>query len=135
MKTTAQEALKAFEDTWLTTDWSAMTAAQKNSHIANHYALKIAASKEIEANRVEAEAQAVTDNANRKALYISKLQARGFACDNSQADWYKLFNRPEIFGVHWKSRADLEYNKSLTNGGIDYFLLKVVELYYEYVKD
>lgn len=131
MTTTAQKALEDFEKTWLTIAWSTMTTTQKNTHIANHYALKIAAAKEIKANRIEAEAEQVALTAQRRQQAITYLQNHGFAVDNSQADWYKLYNRPRIFGANWQAQAD--YQMSLSTG-VDYFIAKAYELWEEFVK-
>jgi len=68
--TIAQEALKAFEDSWITTNWEILTTNQKQTHIGQHYGLKIDAAKEIEANRIEAEQQAVIDAETRRQQAI-----------------------------------------------------------------
>jgi hypothetical protein len=125
MTTTAQTALQTFEDSFKTVNFTGMTAAQKTTFIANLYALKIAAAKEIETNRIESETQAVTDNETRKQALIVKLQAKGFLCDNSKADWYKVYNRPMIFGANWQKQADYQISIST---GVYYFLNKVIEL-------
>jgi hypothetical protein len=125
METTANTALQTFEDTFKTVNYTGMTAAQKQTFVLNHYALKIAAAKENEANRIESEGQQVIDSASRKQVFITKLQAKGFLCDNSQADWYKVYNRPEIFGKNWQNQADYQISIST---GVDYFLNKVREL-------
>jgi hypothetical protein len=130
MTTIAQKALNDFEDSFKTINYTGMTAAQKTTFISNHYALKIAAVKETEANRIESEAQSIIDIENRKQLAISKLQTKGFNCDNSQSDWYKVYNRPEIFGVNWQKQAD--YQMSISPG-VDYFLNKVRELIDQYL--
>lgn len=127
-KSTAQ---KAFEKTWLTLDWSALTAAQKQAHIIQHYGLMIASAKEAETNRVAGEASQVTITANRKQQAITFLTTHGFACDNSQADWDKLYNRPKIFGANWKSQADYQFSIST---GVDYFLNHAYALWME-IKD
>lgn len=136
MTTTAQDALKTYEDNWKKQSsldaFNVATAANRAAYLATWMEKKMAAAIEIEANRIEAEAAQATADANRKALYISKLKARGFACDNSTADWYKLYNRPHIFGANWKAQADYQISIST---GVDYFLQKVVEFWYEYVKD
>jgi hypothetical protein len=123
MTTTAQVALQTFEDSFKTINYTGMTAVQKQTFVLNHYALKIAAAKENEANRIESEGQAITDNETRKQALIVKLQAKGFLCDNSQADWYKFYNRPQVFGENWQDQADYQISIST---GIDYFLSKVI---------
>ena len=132
MTTTAQKALEDFEKTWLTIAWTTMTTTQKNTHIANHYALKIAAAKEIEANRVESENQAVIDNAAFRAKAVTYLQNHGFAVDNSKADWDKLYNRPHIFGANWQAQSD--YQQSISTG-VDYFIQVAYGLWVEFVKN
>lgn len=132
MTTTAQNALEDFEKTWLTINWTGMTTTQKNTHIANHYALKIAASKEIEANRVESENQAIMDNATRRTQIITYLQNHGFACDNSLSDWNKLYNHPRIFGSNWQAQAQLQFDKGLD---LDYFLQTAYGFWVEYIKN
>jgi hypothetical protein len=130
MATIANTSLQTFEDSFKTVNFTGMTAAQKTTFIANHYALKIAAAKENEANRLESETQSIIDNENRKQAFITKLKSKGFICDNSQADWHKVYNRPQIFGASWKKQAD--YQMSISTG-IDYFLNKVRELIEIYI--
>ena len=127
MQTTAQKALEDFEKTWLTIAWATMTSTQKNTHIANHYALKIFAAKEIEANLVEAENQTLADAATKKQQAITFLQNHGFACDNGEADWDRLYNRPKYFGSNWKTTAD--YQRSIS-AGLDYFIFKAYEVWH-----
>ncbi|MCE5225282.1 MAG: hypothetical protein LLG05_05415 [Porphyromonadaceae bacterium] len=117
--TTAQKALEDFEKTWLTVNYVGMTSAQKTTHIQTHYDLKIKAVKEIEANKIESEAANTAAQTANLADSKSKLQSLGYLCDNSQADWNKLFNRPEMFGVNWQTMAT--YQKSISTG-VDYFL-------------
>lgn len=130
--TTAQIALKSYEDGFLNTNWTGMTATQKNAFVAEHYRLKILAAKEIEANRVAAEAQQATDNAARKQQIITYLKNHGFACDNSKADWDKLYNRPKVFGANWQAQSD--YQQSISTG-VDYFLNVAYGLWLEFVKN
>lgn len=125
MTTTAQKALEDFEKAWITTNYVGMTSAQKTTHIQTHYDLKIKAVKEIEANRIEAEAAQTAAQSANLADSKSKLQSLGYLCDNSQADWNKLFNRPEIFGLNWQAMAT--YQKSISTG-IEYFIQKVNEV-------
>ena len=132
MTTTAQEALKTFEDGWITINWGGMNATQKQSHVAQHYGLKIDAAKEIEANRVEAEAQAVIDAEARRQQAITYLTNHGFACDNSLADWQRLYNHPAIFGDNWATQADYQFG---LNKGLNYFLQTAYVLWEEYVKN
>lgn len=130
--TTAQTALKTYEDGFIGINWTGMTAAQKNAFIAEHYRLKILAAKEIEANRLASEAQQVTDNAARKQQIITYLKNHGFACDNSKADWDKLYNRPKVFGANWQAQSD--YHQSISTG-VDYFLNVAYGLWLEFVKN
>ena len=132
MTTTAQQALTDFEKAWLTIDWSAMTNTQKQTHVLNHYGLKIAAAKEIEANRIESENQAVIDNAAFKQKAITYLQNKGFAVDNSLSDWQKLYNHPRIFGANWMSMANYQFSQST---GIDYFIQVAYQLWQEFVNN
>lgn len=131
MATIAQEALKAFEDAYLTTDWAAKTAAQKQTFVAQHYELKIAATKEIEKNRIEAEAEAEVQRLVRRQQAITYLTNHGFNCDDSLADWQKLYNHPQIFGANWNEQA--VYQKSISTG-VDYFLNIAYQLWQEYMK-
>ena len=128
---TAQKALTDFEATWLTTNWTALTATQKQTHVAQHYGLKIAAAKEIEANRIQSEAYEVTAAATRKQQAITYLTNHGFNCDNSKHDWDLLYNRPHIFGEKWEVQAD--YQRSISTG-VDYFLNHAYNLWLQ-VKD
>lgn len=132
METIAQEALKAFEDTYLTTDWTAMTATQKQVFIGQHYGLKIAAAKEIEANRIEAEAEAEAQRLLRRQQAITYLTNHGFACDDSLADWQRLYDHPQIFGENWNAQA--LYQKSISTG-VDYFLNIAYQLWQEYINN
>jgi len=130
--TTAQTALKTFEDAWLTTNFMGMTTTQKNAHIASHYALKIAAVKEIEANRIIAENQAIADAVTRRTKAITYLTNHGFKCDNSEFDWDRLYNRPKYFGNNWKATAD--YQRSISPN-VDYFISVAYDLYLMYIKN
>lgn len=125
------QALKDFETTWLTLNWTALTATQKQTHIAQHYALKIASAKEAEANRIASEADAVTANAARKQQIIAYLTNHGFNCDNSQHDWDLLYNRPRVFGANWKAQSN--YQRSLSTS-VDYFLNHAYNLWLD-IKD
>jgi len=133
--TTAQDALKTYEDAFITTNWTGMTATQKNAFVAEHYRLKILAAKEIEANRVSDEAKQATANAARKQQIITYLKNHGFACNNDSTDWKKLYNHPRIFGQYWEKQARYQYQLSLTNGGVDYFLNTAYGLWLEFVKN
>jgi len=132
MTTTAQEALKAFEDGWITTDWAVLTANQKQTHIGQHYGLKIAAAKEIESNRIEAEAQSELDRITRRQQAITYLTNKGFACDNSLADWQLLYNHPKIFGANWNEQAVYQFG---LGKDLDYFLQTAYNFWVEYVKN
>ena len=137
MATTAQDALTAFEKTWLTTDWTTMNATQKQTFVANHYGLRIAAAKEIDANNTAAQAQAAADAAALLATIKTKLTSWGFALDNSQSDWNKLYNHPKYLGTNWQAQAT--YQKSLTNSmaqadAVNYFCNMAYSLYQQYVQ-
>ena len=125
MENTAQTALADFEKAWLTINYVAMTDAQKTTHIQTHYDLKIKAAKEIEANRLESEAEQVTAQATQVTNQTNALKAIGFIGDNSQADWDKLYNRPKVFGANWQMQAN--YQKSISTG-VEYFLNKAQEI-------
>lgn len=127
METTAQDALKAFEDGWVTLQWTVMTDAQRNTYLRQYLGLQIAAKKESEANRVEAENQALADEATKKQQAITFLKNHGFACDNGEADWNRLYNLPKYFGSNWKTTAD--YQRSISTG-LDYFISKAYEVWH-----
>ena len=131
MTTTAQKALEDFEKAWLTTTWATMTTTQKNTHIANHYALKIAAAKEAESNRIESEAEQATLTTQRRQQAITYLQNHGFACNNSIEDWKKLYNHPAIFGKFWEAQAQAQFN---LGKDLDYFLQVAYGFWVEFVK-
>lgn len=132
METTAQKALEDFEKGWLTTNWSGMTTTQKNTHITNHYALKIAAAKEQKANRVESEAEQLSASATRRQQAITYLTNHGFACDNSLGDWERLYNHPKIFGANWQVQAQLQFDKG---NDLNYFLQTAYNFWVEFVKN
>lgn len=124
--TTQNEALKAFEDAWITINYTGMTSAQKTTHIQNWMGLKIAAAKETEANRIATESATIAENTAKEAQsaiekqqFVDKLKSIGFAVDNSLADWEKLYNHPEIYGATYKDKAALSQSQST---GIDYFV-------------
>lgn len=119
MTTTAQDALKAFTDGWLTIDFDGMTDVQQTDYIQQHYSLQIAAAKEIDANRIESEAAQNAEQAAQLQAKKDQLSALGYALDNSEADWDKLYNYPMIYGVNWKAQADAQRAKST---GVDYFV-------------
>lgn len=132
MENTAQLALKAFEDAWITTDWAILTANQKQVHIGQHYALKIDVAKENEANRLESEAQQEADRITRRQQAITYLTNKGFACDNSLADWEKLYNHPHIFGAQWQVQARYQFDQGKD---LDWFLQTAYAFWIEYVKN
>lgn len=132
MTTTAQEALQQFEDAWLTLQWETMTDARRNIYLRDHLGLQIAARKEAEANKLEAEQQAEINAQQRKQNIIEYLTALGYLCDNSQQDWRKLYNRPHIFGELWQEKAD--YQQSISPD-IDYFISKAMEIWDELVNE
>ena len=133
--TTQNAALKAFEDAFLTTDWGAKTNADQDAFNRTWTGLKIAAAKEAEANRLAAiasqtaaEQAAATAATAEKQAFIDKLKSLGFLCDNSLADWKKLFNYPEIQGSTWEQKAT--YQQSISTG-LDYFLQFAKDLLYQ----
>lgn len=128
METTTQDALKAFEDSWVTLQWTAMTDAQRNTYLRQYLGLQIAAKKEEEANKVESDRIAEIAAQQRKQSILDYLTSIGYLCDNSKEDWRKLFNRPHIFGETWAEKAD--YQQSISPG-IDYFINKAIEIWDE----
>jgi len=121
--------LKAFEDAWKTLDWTALTANQKQAHIVEHYRLQIESAKWVVTTDASAEAQAVIDAETRRQQAITYLTGRGFACDNSLADWQKLYNRPKIFGDNHNAQAVYQFG---LNKGLNYFLQTAYSLWLEY---
>lgn len=124
--TTQNAALKAFEDAFITTDWSAKTTTEQDAFNRQWTGLKIASVKEAEANRLaEIAAQTAAEQAQQSTNtlarneFITKLQSLGYACDNGQTDWRKLYNRPELFSSTWQTKAD--YQQSISPN-LDYFL-------------
>ena len=132
MTTTAQEALKAFEDAWVTLQWTNMTDAQRNTYLRNYLGLQIAAKKEMEANKIENEQQAAQQAEQRKQAVIEYLKSLGYQGDNSIEDWYKLYNRPHIFGETWQEKADYQFSLSTD---IDYFIGKAMEIWEDVVSE
>jgi len=51
----------------------------------------------------------------------------GYACDNSQADWYKLYNKPKVYGANWQGQADYQISIST---GVSYFLNHAYNIMY-----
>lgn len=124
--TVSQQALKTFEDTWLSINYTGMTSAQKTTHIQNWVGLKIAVAKENELNRIATASATIAENAAQEAQalaekqeFVDKLKSIGFAVDNSLADWERLYNYPEIHGSTYKEKAALSQVQST---GVDYFL-------------
>lgn len=137
--TTSQDALSTFESGWITLDYNALTTTQKQSLILTWVGLKVSVVKELESNRIIAEALTAEEQAAQLALVearrqqmITYLTNYGFRCDNSQYDWYKLYNRPSVFGNNWQAQAD--YQMSLSTG-VDYFLQVAYTLWKEFVKN
>jgi len=133
------EALQTFENGWVTLDYNSMTTTQKQNMIITWVGLKVAVAKENESNRLIMEAQTVEELAAQLAAIAAKRQqiidyltAYGFRCDNSQYDWYKLYNRPSVFGSNWQAQAD--YQMSLSTG-VDYFLNVAYTLWREFQKN
>lgn len=127
MATIKQDALQAFVGNWTTTSWDAMTDAQKTAHIIQHYGLKIEAAKEIQANQIESQTQQTESEQARLTALSNALSALGYACDNSQADWYKLYNKPKIYGANWQGQADYQISIST---GVSYFLNHAYNILY-----
>lgn len=125
------QALKDFEAQWLILDWTALSSTQKQTHVANHYALKIDSAKEAEALRIQAEADEATAREARRQQAITYLTNHGFLCDNSEHDWDLLYNRPKIFGDNWKLQSNSQRSIST---GVDYFLNHAYNLWLQ-VKD
>lgn len=118
MTTTAQDALKVFMDARKTLSLAAIDLA----YLLQKEKLEVEAEQEIEANRVASETAQQAQTAQQKSDIINMLQQLGFSCDNSQTDWEKLFNYPEVHGSTWKDKATLQ--KTLSTG-VDYFLSQV----------
>lgn len=138
MTTTAQEALKAFEQVdILTADPASWTATQAGNVVKQWFTLKKAAQKEINANIAEAEAAQALANEAFRTKAINYLTARGFACDNSLADWQKLYNHPKYFGANWNTQA--VYQKSVADAkeaeqageGLNWFLQTAYNIWLE----
>lgn len=132
--TVSQQALKTFEDAWLSTNYTGMTSAQKTTHIQNWVGLKIAVAKENELNRIATVSATIAENAAIEAQrlverqqFIDKLKSIGFAVDNSLVDWERLYNYPEIHGSTYKEKAALAQAQST---GIDYFLNAAATMLY-----
>jgi len=106
-------------------DWEKLSDEEKSIENDTYTRLKIAASKELLRNTYEAEQQDAINNQIRLDNIKNSLIAKGFACDNSIEDWYKLFNKPEIFGANWQSQADYEFSIS---SGLEYFLNKASQI-------
>jgi hypothetical protein len=137
--TTSQDALATFESGWITLDYNALTTTQKQNLILTWVGLKVAVIKELDSNRIIAEALTAEEQAAQLALIAARRQQMityltnyGFRCDNSQYDWYKLYNRPSVFGSNWQMQAD--YQMSLSTG-LDYFLNVAYTLWKEFVKN
>lgn len=128
----ASPELLAFESTWITLDWTAMTTAQKQAHILEHYRLQIESAKYFEQQRIDSEAQAQADAQTRRQQAINYLTNKGFACDNSLSDWQKLYNHPKIFGSNWQAQAQAQFD---LGKDLDYFLSVAYQLWQEYVKN
>lgn len=119
--------LKAFEDDWGTTDWIGMTATQKNDYIIEHYRLLIASAKEAQDNLIEQQTQQSASESARLTAISNALTALGYACDNSQSDWYKLYNKPKVYGANWQGQADYQISIST---GVSYFLNHAYNILY-----
>lgn len=118
MTTTAQEALKAFQEARKTLSLISIDLA----YLIQKEKLEVAAEQEIEANRVETETAQIAQATQGRTDLINMLQQLGFSCDDSQTDWNKLYNFPEVYGANWQTQSD--YQKSISTG-VDYFLSQV----------
>lgn len=127
MATIKQDALQAFVGNWTTTSWDTMTDAQKTTHIFQHYALKIAAAKEIQDNQIAEQTQQSESETAWLITISNALTAIGYACDNSQSDWYKLYNKPKVYGANWQVQADYQISIST---GVSYFLKHAYNILY-----
>lgn len=138
----AQTELNNFVKGWIGTNWTGMTNTQKNNFVQEHYRLMIAAAKEIDLARVQAEAAAKQDSINQAAAtaaqkqqWITFLKKKGFVCDNRVEDWILLYNHPRIFGSNYEVTAINEHQRSLSLGGLDYFLSESYRLWQDYVRN
>lgn len=118
MTTTAQEALDAFNEARKTLVLTSIDSA----YLIQKEKLEVAAEQEIEANRAETEAAQTAQATQGRNDLINMLQQLGFTCDNSQADWNKLYNFPEVYGSNWQIQAT--YQKSISLD-VNYFLSTV----------
>jgi len=133
--TVAQKALNDFKTAELSVNFDAMTTTQLATYLKTEKKLEVAVQKEINAAKVIADAelanqlaaQIAVDEA-RKQQIITYLKNHGFLVDNSETDWYKLYNRPVIFGDTWENQANYQISIST---GIDYFINKAYELWKE----
>ena len=137
--TVSSDALNTFESGWIILDYNSLSSTQKNNLIYTWVGLKVAVAKEDEANRLINEAQTAEEIAAQLAAIAAKRQqiidyltGYGFRCDNSQYDWYKLYNRPSVFGANWQVQAD--YQMSISTG-VDYFLNIAYTLWKEFNKN
>lgn len=48
----------------------------------------------------------------QKELFIEYIKNLDYLGDGSLTDYKKFFNRPEIFGANWETRAIAEYNNA-----------------------
>jgi hypothetical protein len=118
MTTTAQDALNAFKEARKTLALTSIDLA----YLIQKENLEVAAEQEIEANRVETETAQIAQATQGRTDLINMLQQLGFVCDNSQADWNKLYNFPEVYGSNWQTQAT--YQKSISPD-VNYFLSTV----------
>lgn len=119
MTATAQDALKAFMDDRKILNWTVLTATQKQDYLIQKEGLEIASEKEIETNRVESETAQSTARATQLQAMKDQLSALGYALNNSEADWDKLYNYPMQYGANWKAQADAQ---RVLSTGVDYFV-------------
>jgi hypothetical protein len=102
-----------------------LTTAQKIAYIVTDFEAGLKQNADLETHQAELESQAIIDQAVKKDKLITFLKSKGFKCDNSEFDWIKLYNRPEIFGKGWRLQAENEF---ISSNGIDYFLEKVLQI-------
>lgn len=109
---TAQQRLEAFKARMATYKMSELTEQQQQDTLDAWKVLE--ADAIYEAAMAEKTARTSDSTAQVAAIraYVIHLKALKFACDNSQADWRKAWNRPEIFGGSWQAKADAAWAAS-----------------------
>lgn len=109
-----------------------MTATQKSVVVNTEKTIWVMAQREIISNQINDSIAFTQARATARANLITALQGKGYACDNSQDDYNKLYNHPAIFGANWQARATYERNQSISNGLLlDHFLNCVRQIWQE----